>query len=889
MAGVHVAHHGEMLNAARKRNATYAAKRESVGPDSPRSGIYEKISASSKADIAVHEAALSAAKEAAARPTPDPGGDRTVSAQAHAGRKTLGVDEGTVWSTVADALDGQVYQPRGGDRTWTEQKAHDRVSETGLLASAFVHIKTVTGGRKRLRVEFKPSKGGFHGHLESGKIAQWDPRTDKLDHNNLVSVPRKIVIFVPNDSPGNVEAYKAEARKVLAHEMAHAIDDLTAGHKKRDQKKYGDHGEGYYNDPAEVVAYRHNMYRDLNTPEVAAAVEDHLTMWESTKEEAAELRDWKQSQGEDALGVHAGRAEVSGQMVTEFLDQHSPAWGQVGKHLNASNRRKLMQTAAAVLSAHADGTSEPMAKAGPFVGPRGGKWADAKHTIPWKEGGHPKAKKVNPKNPYLFDLDPFQLVHTETGKKKEKIDAMEATPDDVQTNPILVTEIDGKHHVLDGHHRTLVARRKNRPVRALVIPHKAVEDMKASGVHQAEMMREFTRRVMRGEYASISKAGPVYTGPRGGKWADPQHKIPYDDDPAKAADRRRKEKRTARKEKRKPADWASSGGDPKVQTLNVSGKDRQYRMAADGFEVEGLREWTTPAGEKKSAWMQVKNYTAASQVREAFDPKKKAEGEKRRALRDADTKRVAAAEAEAAKAPKNEDDYRMAHQPSKLVPAHDMGSGKDVPKDILDHPEWYTGFPDQLREFWPKLKAAQGNPDATITIHRAMPKDRTGQPFQTGNWVTLSHAYAKDHAEGEDGWHVVSQNVPLKDLHWAGDDLAEWGYWGSGADGATKSRRPPPPATTLAKARAVREAQRASRARRPKNEHGHRDGLTPGDRLALRKSHTTPDNPDHVIVRAGGKFAWGDTDYSNARRLLAAVTGNPGHHLTARRYFRLGN
>ena len=152
-------------------------------------------------------------------------------------------------------------------------------------------------------------------------------------------------------------------------------------------------------------------------------------------------------------------------------------------------------------------------KGGPFIGPRGGKWADAKHTIPFKEGGHPKAKQVSPKNPYLFDLDPFQLVHTETGKKKEKIDAMEATSHDVQTNPILVTEIDGNYHVLDGHHRTLVARRKNRPVRALVIPHKAVEDMRASGVHQAEMMREFTRRVMRGEYASISKAGP-FIGPR---------------------------------------------------------------------------------------------------------------------------------------------------------------------------------------------------------------------------------------------------------------------------------------------------------------------------------------------------------------------------------------
>jgi hypothetical protein len=106
------------------------------------------------------------------------------------------------------------------------------------------------------------------------------------------------------------------------------------------------------------------------------------------------------------------------------------------------------------------------------------------------------------------------------------------------------------------------------------------------------------------------------------------------------------------------------------------------------------------------------------------------------------------------------------------------------------------------------------------------------------------------------------------------------------AEDAPKAGRPPPP-RTLAKARAVRAVQRETCARRPKNQHGHRDGLTPGDTLTIRKSHVTADNPDHVIVRAGGKFQWGDRIYPNARRLLADVTGNPNHHLTARRYFRL--
>lgn len=39
------------------------------------------------------------------------------------------------------------------------------------------------------------------------------------------------------------------------------------------------------------------------------------------------------------------------------------------------------------------GKSDALCKAGPFIGPKGGKWADAKHTIPWKES---KTKLVIP-------------------------------------------------------------------------------------------------------------------------------------------------------------------------------------------------------------------------------------------------------------------------------------------------------------------------------------------------------------------------------------------------------------------------------------------------------------------------------------------------------------
>lgn len=51
-----------------------------------------------------------------------------------------------------------------------------------------------------------------------------------------------------------------------------------------------------------------------------------------------------------------------------------------------SGLRKLAVLAAALAVTHQP--AEPLAKSGgPFIGPHGGKWADAKHTVAWKENG----------------------------------------------------------------------------------------------------------------------------------------------------------------------------------------------------------------------------------------------------------------------------------------------------------------------------------------------------------------------------------------------------------------------------------------------------------------------------------------------------------------------
>ena len=100
------------------------------------------------------------------------------------------------------------------------------------------------------------------------------------------------------------------------------------------------------------------------------------------------------------------------------------------------------------------------------------------------------ARLVDPAYPYLFDIDPDQLVFTERGQRPGHV--AEVDPDE----PITATEMEGVYYVVDGHHRVLRARQEDRPVRAVVIPGETFVRFRALGIHQAEMFSAFARELL---------------------------------------------------------------------------------------------------------------------------------------------------------------------------------------------------------------------------------------------------------------------------------------------------------------------------------------------------------------------------------------------------------
>jgi hypothetical protein len=108
-------------------------------------------------------------------------------------------------------------------------------------------------------------------------------------------------------------------------------------------------------------------------------------------------------------------------------------------------------------------------------------------------------------------------------------------------------------------------------------------------------------------------------------------------------------------------------------------------------------------------------------------------------------------------------------------PLHDLT--EIFPPDVYDHPKWYG---QQYAETLVQIKAARGNPERLITIYRAVPKNVN--EINPGDWVSLSHEYARDHSyntgpNGEEG-QVLKYQIPAKLLYTDANSLEEWGFSG---------------------------------------------------------------------------------------------------------------
>lgn len=76
------------------------------------------------------------------------------------------------------------------------------------------------------------------------------------------------------------------------------------------------------------------------------------------------------------------------------------------------------------------------------------------------------------------------------------------------------------------------------------------------------------------------------------------------------------------------------------------------------------------------------------------------------------------------------------------------------------------------------IQSVRGNPDAEITVYRALPKDAVGTSIARGDWVTTSRTYAELHDESalRGDYKIVEKTVKAHELYNDGNSIHEWGY-----------------------------------------------------------------------------------------------------------------
>jgi len=147
--------------------------------------------------------------------------------------------------------------------------------------------------------------------------------------------------------------------------------------------------------------------------------------------------------------------------------------------------------------------------------------------------------------------------------------------------------------------------------------------------------------------------------------------------------------------------------------------------------------------------------------------------------------------------------YRMEHQPR----GPEGGEGirlDDLTKNISGE---QAGYPDDFytnqgmrlyargpsfegdeyglanQESYEIITSVKGNPEAEVTIYRAVPNEDAITTINPGDFVTLSPTYAKLHAasgygrSGDEAGKVLEETVKVRDIYWDGNDVNEFGYF----------------------------------------------------------------------------------------------------------------
>lgn len=131
------------------------------------------------------------------------------------------------------------------------------------------------------------------------------------------------------------------------------------------------------------------------------------------------------------------------------------------------------------------------------------------------------------------------------------------------------------------------------------------------------------------------------------------------------------------------------------------------------------------------------------------------------------------------------ENYGITHRPPRpntdtAAPLHSLN--QIYPDDVYSpNAANYYGTGDRRSDafMFALAKKIRNNPDAEVTIYRAVPSGNSDAPINPGDWVTATPEYAKMHGESLGDYSILSKKVKASELWTNGDSIHEFGWWPS--------------------------------------------------------------------------------------------------------------
>ena len=179
----------------------------------------------------------------------------------------------------------------------------------------------------------------------------------------------------------------------------------------------------------------------------------------------------------------------------------------------------------------------------------------------------------------------------------------------------------------------------------------------------------------------------------------------------------------------------------------------------------------------------------------------------------------------------------MLHDPDAMFP------------DIATHGRQYYGTgADYDHESFDVVSKARHQPSAPVFVYRAVSHKLKDPQINTGDWVTASPSYAREHGEANVGgkYKILKKRVRADELATNGDSIHEWGYWPKD-EGRPMLRG-------LNETREEYEARKQKNIQEYKNAKGYKaSGGAVDDALALTRRFTKDGAGATMALKPNGK------------------------------------